>query len=67
MIKWFADEFGVLPWFNRQRERSRESQYNYDKDAEQNLRRHLGIGSGHTFLWAIKPLPNNDQYEAYEK
>jgi len=67
MIKWFADGFGMLPWFNRQRERSKESHYEYDQDAEQKLRKHLGIGSGNKFLWAIKPLPNNDQHEPYEK
>jgi hypothetical protein len=67
MLRWFAEEFDTLPWFNRQREGSKESQYEYDNDAEQSLRKRLRIGAGNSFLWAIKPLQNNDHYEAYEK
>jgi hypothetical protein len=67
MIKWFVDEFDVLPWFNRQRESSKESIYVYDNDAEHDLRKHLRVGQGNKFLWAIRPLQNNDQYKAYEK
>ncbi len=67
LIKWFLDDFGVLPWFNRQRERSKEDQYSYEKSAEQELRRRLGTGSGNTFLWAIRPTHNNNQYEPYCK
>ena len=67
MIKWFIDDFGTLPWFNRQREKSKENLYDYDNDAEQELRRHLGIGAGNNFLWAIKPTHNNIQFESYNK
>lgn len=67
MIKWFAKDFGVVPWFNRQRERSKEGYYTYQKEAQQELRRHLGDGSGSKFLWAIRPTHNNDQYEPYGK
>lgn len=67
MIKWFVEENGVLPWFNRQQERSKEGQYSYERTAEQELRRHLGIGAGNSFLWAIRPTHNNDQFEAYNK
>ncbi len=67
MIKWFFDQFGCLPWFNQQRETSKESHYKYDADAEQKLMKHISVGSGNKFLWAIRPLPNNDQYKPYGK
>jgi hypothetical protein len=67
MIKWFFDEFGCLPWFNQQRESSKESHYQYEADAAQKLTKHIGVGSGNKFLWAIRPLPNNDQYKPYGK
>ena len=67
MIKWFFGDFGMLPWFNRQRERSKEDRYSYEVDAEKKLRQHLGIGSGNTFLWAIRPTHTNDQSGAYDK
>jgi hypothetical protein len=65
LIKWFISDVGMLPWFNRQREKSKEGHYDYDKAAEQELRRHLGIGAGNAFLWAIQPTHNNDQFEPY--
>ncbi|MEI2735385.1 MAG: hypothetical protein V9G24_11645 [Rhodoblastus sp.] len=67
MIKWFYEEFACLPWFNRQRERGKEGHYEYEVDAKKNLRRHIGVGSGNSFLWGIRPLPNNDQYKRYVK
>jgi hypothetical protein len=67
MIKWFVQEFGCLPWFNKQRERGKEEHYSYDPAAESLLRRHIGVGSGNKFLWAIRPLPNNDQFSPYSK
>lgn len=67
LLRWFAEDYGSLPWFNRQRERGKESQYEYEREAELCIRRHLGVGAGNEFLWAIKPTHNNEQYEPYEK
>lgn len=59
MIKWFFDDYGFLPWFNRQREKSREGHYDYELDVEKKLRSLLNVGSGNTFIWAIRPTHNN--------
>jgi hypothetical protein len=67
LIAWFFEDFHALPWFNRQRERSKERKYSYSHEAELELRRHLGVGAGNTFLWAIRPTHNNDQHAAYCK
>jgi hypothetical protein len=67
MLKWFFDEFECLPWFNQQREISKESHYAYETVAKRELTKHIGVGSGNKFLWAIRPLPINDQYKPYEK
>lgn len=67
LLRWFADDYHSLPWFNRQRERAKEARYDYEHEAELCLRRHLGIGAGNAFLWAIKPTHNNDQYDPYSK
>ena len=67
MIKWFAEKYGMLPWFNQQRERSKEGHYVYHAEAEKKLRQHLLNGSGNSFLWSIRPTKNNDQYSQYRK
>lgn len=61
MIRWFREEYGYLPWFNQQRERSKEEQYEYESDVERELRNRLGVGSGNKFLWAIRPTHNNEE------
>jgi hypothetical protein len=65
MIKWFADRFNCLPWFNQQRENGKENKYNYEADAARLLKKHINVGSGSKFLWAIRPLRNNDQFKPY--
>jgi hypothetical protein len=60
MIRWFRDGCGYLPWFNQQRERSKEEQYEYEPEVERKLRTLLGVGSGNKFLWAIRPTHNNE-------
>lgn len=60
MIRWFREEYGYLPWFNQQRERSKEGQYEYEAEVEKKLRSLLGVGSGNKFLWAIRPTHNNE-------
>jgi hypothetical protein len=67
LLCWFCEAYGTLPWFNRQRERSKEAQYDYEHAAKQSLTRHLGVGSGNSYLWAIRPTPINDQYAPYNK
>lgn len=67
MIKWFFDSFECLPWFNKQREKSKEDRYSYQPDARRLLKKHIGLGSGNKFRWAIRPLANNDQYKSYSK
>lgn len=67
MLEWFANDHGALPWFNKQFERTKARAYEYERDAEQSLRKRLGVGSGNKFLWAIKPTKNNEQFEPYER
>lgn len=67
LLRWFVDIYGSLPWFNRQRESSMEGRYSYDKSALRSLKTRINRGSGHTFLWAIKPTYNNYLYEPYAK
>jgi hypothetical protein len=66
MIRWFREEYGYLPWFNRQSEGSKEGAYTYDDAATKELRRNLLIGSGSHFLWAIRPTHNNRQFGPYD-
>ena len=68
MIRWFYEKYGVLPWFNQQRERSKEEQYVYEPEVENKLRSLLNVGSGNAFLWAIRPTHNNHEpYAKYSK
>lgn len=60
MIRWFREDYGYLPWFNQQRERSKEARYEYEPGVERKLRNLLGVGSGNKFLWAICPTHNNE-------
>ena len=66
MISWFAQKYGVLPWFNRQRERSKEDVYEYADDIERELRNMIAVGSGTSFQWAIRPTHNNEAWPRYE-
>jgi len=68
MIHWFREEYGYLPWFNQQRESSKEGYYEYMPDTEKKLRALISVGSGNTFLWAIRPTHNNsDAWTPYSK
>ena len=67
LIHWFCQKYNLLPWFNRQRERSKEGRYNYDSDAEKAFRDVISVGSGSSFLWAIRPTHNNNEtWSAYD-
>ena len=60
MIRWFREDYGYLPWFNQQREVSKEGCYQYEPEVEKKLRSLLGVGSGNAFIWAIRPTHNNE-------
>ena len=53
--------------FNRQFEPSKEGLYDYKPDAWKKITKMIGVGSGVTYLWAIRPTHNNGQHEAYGK
>jgi hypothetical protein len=65
LIAWFRKCYGCLPWFNRQSEKGCEDCYSYDAAARLEMNRKISIGSGNKFLWAIRPTPNNAQYDQY--
>jgi len=67
LLYWFFEAHGTLRWFNRQRERSKEAQYDYERAAKNSLRRQLGVDSKEKYLWAIRPTPENDRFEPYGK
>lgn len=67
LLYWFSEAYGTLPWFNRQRERSKEAQYDYERATRNALRRQLGVDSKEKYLWAIRPTHHNDQFEPYGK
>lgn len=67
LIYWFYQKYKFLPWFNRQRERSKEGKYPYSSAAEKSLRDSIAVGSGSSFLWAIRPTHNNSEtWDAYD-
>lgn len=65
MLRWFQDGHGALPWFNRQRERSREECFDYEIEAKRSLVGGFSVGSGNNFKWAIEPTKNNPFYESF--
>lgn len=66
-LRFFSNEYGTTPWFNRQHEPSREGRYGYSSEAAKEITQRLSIGKGHKYRWAIQPTPNNPQHEAYAK
>lgn len=67
LLRWFCEDYATLPWFNRQRERSKEGKYEYEPSVEQFLRGQLGVGKGTSYHWAIRPTKINDLHEPYDK
>jgi len=59
LIAWFAEKYGSIPWFNKQREKSKERQYEYAPLAEQILKSKFLPGPGNSFQWAIRPTHTN--------
>ncbi len=67
LLRWFSDDHGGVPWFNRQGEPSKHDCYDYHPEAVKELKKMISIGSGNTFRWAIQPTRNNDHYHHYTK
>ena len=67
LIRWFSDEYGAIPWFNKQWETSKEGKYQYTQDARRDLGKSLAVGSGNRFQWAIQPTPGNERFKPYSK
>ncbi len=65
LIAWFCDEYGCLPWFNLQRERSKEGHYDYEVDAINELKWGFRTGRGVAFQWTIEPTHNNEYYRHF--
>lgn len=58
LLRQFSIDFGATPWFNRQRERSKERVHRYDPEAWKELKKMIAVGSGTSYQWAIQPTPN---------
>lgn len=67
MLDIFQRAYGAIPWFNQQSEVSKQRRYKWKKDAWQDMVKHLGVGSGNTFRWAIQPTKNNIHYRAFTR
>lgn len=67
LLCWFYEKYGTLPWFNRQRESSKEAKYDYERVVKNALRRQLDSDSKEKHLWAIRPTPESDWYVPYGK
>ena len=66
LIAWFLEKYGSIPWFNKQRERSKEGQYEYERPAEKLLKSKFRPGPGNSFMWAIQPTHTNNFYEQWK-
>lgn len=67
LINWFADKYGVIPFFNSRRETAYQGCVDYtDADAAQ-MKAALGVGKGKRPLWAIAPAPANKNYDVFHR
>ena len=67
LIDWFADKYGIIPFFNSRRETAYEGCVEYtDTDAAQ-MKAALGVGKGKRPLWAIAPAPANKNYDVFHR
>jgi hypothetical protein len=65
LIALFGKKYRCLPWFNRQRETTHESQRTYTKEVLTEFRQKIGKVQGSKYIWAIRPTHNNDQSKSY--
>jgi hypothetical protein len=67
LIDWFADKYGVIPFFNSRRETAFEGCVGYTDADEAQMKAALGVGKGKRPLWAIAPAPANKNYGAFNR
>lgn len=67
LIAWFAQRYGVIPFFNSRRESSYEDCIDYTETDEALMRAALGVGKGKRPLWAIAPAPANKNYDVFHR
>ena len=67
LIRCFSNQYGSIPWFNKQWEPSKEGKYQYTQGAARDLWTRVAVGSGNSFRWAIQPTPINEQHGPYSK
>jgi hypothetical protein len=65
LIGWFRQKHGSLPFFNSRIESKFRSKVRYSENHERQLRRLVGIGSGHRPKWALKPTRANEDFATY--
>lgn len=67
LIDWFADKYGVIPFFNSRRETAYEGCVDYTDADEARMKAALGVGQGKRPLWAIAPAPANKNYDVFHR
>jgi hypothetical protein len=67
LLAWFSAGHGSVPWFNKQRETSKEGHYEYVPAAKKALGNTIALRSGAKYQWAIQPTKNNDQHDPFAK
>ena len=67
LIDWFAEKYGVIPFFNSRRETAYEDCVDYTDADEAQMKAALGVGKGKRPLWAIAPAPANKNYDVFHR
>lgn len=67
LIDWFADKYGVIPFFNSRRETGSADCVYYTDTDEAQMKAALGVGKGKRPLWAIAPAPANKNYDVFHR
>lgn len=67
LIDWFAERYGVIPFFNSLRETAYEGCVTYTDTDEAQMKAALGVGKGKRPLWAIAPAPANKNYDVFHR
>lgn len=67
LIDWFADRYGVIPFFNSRRETTYADCVYYTETDEAQMKAALGVGKGKRPLWAIAPTPANKNYDVFHR
>lgn len=67
LIDWFADKYGIIPFFNSHRETAYEGCVDYTETDAAQMKAALGVGKGKRPLWAIAPAPANKNYDVFHR